>query len=124
MANVLKDWQFVQFTGETLEIARGEQTFSSTYFDDPEKMKQLMAHCREFYERDLTIKILTTAPARAEGTMTPKASSCKLAHDTQSDFPLPVQEVLQVFQGRVEPVPAQDGTDRPMRDPSKREGDK
>jgi DNA polymerase-3 subunit gamma/tau len=124
MANVLKDWQFVQLTGETLEIARGEQSFSSTYFDDPEKMKQLIAHCREFYEQDLTIKILIKDPAHAEEKMPAKASSCKPAHDTQSDFPHPVQEVLQIFQGRVEPVPAQDGTDRPMRVPTKREADK
>jgi DNA polymerase-3 subunit gamma/tau len=124
MANVLKDWQFVQLTGETLEIASGEQSFSSTYFDDPEKLKGLTAYCREFFGRDLTIKILTKGPTQAEGKMPAQASSCKPAHDTPSDLPHPVQEVLQIFQGRVEPLPAQDGADRPMRDPSKREVEK
>jgi DNA polymerase-3 subunit gamma/tau len=124
MANVLRGWEFVQLTGETLEIARGEQSFSSTYFDDPEKLKGLTAYCREFFGQDLTIKISTRGPTQAEGKMPAKASSCKPAHDTQSDFPRPVQEVLQIFQGKVEPLPAQDGADRPMRDPSKREVEK
>jgi hypothetical protein len=124
MANVLRDWEFVQLTGETLDIARGEQSFSSTYFDDPEKLKGLTAYCREFFGQDLTIKISTKGPTQDEGKMPANASSCKPAYDTQSDFPHPVQEVLQIFQGRVEPLPAQDGADRPMRDPSKREVEK
>jgi DNA polymerase-3 subunit gamma/tau len=124
MANVLKDWQFLQITGETLEIARGEQSFSSTYFDDPEKLKGLTAYCREFFGQDLTIKILTKSSAKEEGKMPAEASSCKPAQDAPSDFPHPVQEVLQIFQGKVESLPAEDGAHMPMRDPSKREVEK
>ncbi len=121
---MLKDWQFLQITGETLEIARGEQSFSSTYFDDPEKLNGLTAYCREFFGQDLTIKILTKSSAQDEGKTPAKASSCKPDQDAPSDFPHPVQEVLQIFQGKVESLPAENGAHMPMRDPSKREVEK
>jgi len=124
MANVLKGWQFVQLSGETLEIARGEQSFSSTYFDDPEKLKGLTAYCREFFGSDLTVTILTRGPAQAEEKTSANASSCEPAHDKESDFPHPVQEVLQIFQGRVEPPSHEEVADRPMGGPSKREARK
>jgi DNA polymerase-3 subunit gamma/tau len=124
MANVLKNWHFVQLTEGSLEIASGEQSFSSTYFDDPEKLKGLSAYCREFFGQDLTIKTVAKGTTETEGKMPSKTSSCKPTHETQSDFPHPVQEVLQIFQGRVEPLAAQDGADKPVRDPSKREVEK
>jgi len=40
--SILKEWQVLKLTGETLEIESGNQSFSSKYFDDKERYEQLI----------------------------------------------------------------------------------
>ena len=58
MANVLKDWHLVGVNGDTLEIAAGGNAFSSSYFDDSERLDKLTHLCRDFFEKDYVISIV------------------------------------------------------------------
>jgi hypothetical protein len=100
MANVLKEWRFVRLRGKTLEISRGDNPFSSSYLDEPERLDKFIDHCREFFKRDLIIKIVDNK----KKDKIIKAPEGEEAHDKQkehSDLPQPVQDILQIFQGEI-----------------------
>ena len=101
MANVLKDWHLVSVNGDTLEIAAGGNAFSSSYFDDSERLDKFTRLCRDFFEKDFVIKIVndpvdTRAPEKPLEEK--KGAPEKKKH---SDLPQPVQDVLQIFQGEI-----------------------
>jgi len=101
MANVLKDWHLVGVNGNTLEIAAGGNAFSSSYFDDSERLDKFTRLCRDFFERDFVIKVAKD-PVGAKTSEKPleekKDEPEKKRH---SDLPQPVQDVLQIFQGEI-----------------------
>lgn len=110
MFNVLKDWHFVKLSGNTLEIAKANQSFSSDYFDDKEKSDQLSNYCRDFFKQDIQINIMdngqqTTPPKH---TSEPGSSNQKAAVDT--DLPPPVQEILEMFKGDAKEETAANGS--------------
>jgi DNA polymerase-3 subunit gamma/tau len=53
MANVLKEWDFLDGSGDTLKIQRGKSSFSATYLDDPDRFERFRNACSQFFGRDL-----------------------------------------------------------------------
>ena len=95
MANVLRDWPLLHTSGNTIEIAKGGSPFSSAYLDEPERLQKLVEFCRDFFKRDVQIKI-ALQKAKTEGEHKPSQAETK-----RPDLPPPVQDVLDIFQGTV-----------------------
>ena len=100
MANVLKEWRFLRLKGKTLEIARGDNTFSSSYLDEPERLDKFIDYCREFFKRDLIIKIVDDKK-KDEIINAPEKEEPHYKQKEHSDLPQPVQDILQIFQGEI-----------------------
>ena len=102
MFNVLKDWEFLGLDTKTLEIARSNQSFSASYFDDKDRHEQLSAFCREFFKKDVRVNIVTQNRPQSKKK---KISGSKPRHRPESaghsDLPGPVQDIIQVFQGEI-----------------------
>ncbi len=101
MSNILKDWRLLKLNEESLEIAKGNQAFSSVYFDDDTRKDQLSGYCRDFFNRDIKVEIvvndqlaLQTSHMASEEHPEPKV--VKYANLTA-----PVQDILNIFQGQV-----------------------
>ena len=91
--NILKDWQLIKLTEKIIEIARSSQSFSSTYFDDPERYKQLEGYCRDFFKTDIRVKIVNNNQ--------PKPSKNAASQAKHLELPPPVQEIVHMFQGEI-----------------------
>jgi DNA polymerase-3 subunit gamma/tau len=101
MANVLRDWHFVGANGDTLEIAAGDNAFSSSYFDDSERLDKFTRLCRDFFEKDYKIKVIHN-PVATEASEKPlEENKDGPERKRYSDLPQPVQDVLQIFQGEI-----------------------
>ncbi|MFH1241650.1 MAG: DNA polymerase III subunit gamma/tau [Pseudomonadota bacterium] len=92
LSNILKDWQLVKLSDSAIEIASGNQSFSSSYFDDPERYDQLTRYCREFFKRDMRPKIIVQKRLQPE---------VKRSSNKNSDLPPPIQDILDIFQGEI-----------------------
>ena len=90
MYNVLKEWKLKDFSGDTIEIARGETPFSSVYLDDTENLNRLLDYCREFFKREIRIRITGN-----------KIKADIHKDKSPSDLPGPVRDVIQVFEGQI-----------------------
>jgi DNA polymerase-3 subunit gamma/tau len=102
MANVLKEWQLLKLTDDTLEIGRGHNSFSSGYLDEPERLDKLAGYCREFFKRDLKIKIVDNSQENNKKRDLPAQKPLDLRGEKSSDgLPRPVQDILQIFQGEI-----------------------
>ncbi len=101
MYNVLKGWQCIRLTQKRLEIGNTGQAFSSVFFEDPERRDQLAAYCREFFKRDLTITLVENNRHQEENTPAPKEAAPESAPGDLRDLPPAVQDLLQMFQGRI-----------------------
>jgi DNA polymerase III subunit gamma/tau len=100
MSKVLLEWKFKDFAGSSIELVRGESSFSSVYLDDEERMEKLTAYCREFFGRDVRIRIIGNGPVnKAE----PPRTAAKDESRTRQygDMPQPVQDVLKIFNGEI-----------------------
>jgi DNA polymerase-3 subunit gamma/tau len=101
MANVLRDWHFVGVNGDTLEIASGDNAFSSSYFDDSERLDKFTRLCRDFFQKDYHIKVVN----RPVDTKVPEKPSKEKKDEPEkkrhSDLHPSVQDVLQIFQGEI-----------------------
>ena len=100
MANVLKEWRFLRLKGETLEILRGDNPFSSSYLDEPERLNKFIEYCREFFKRDLKIKIVDDKK-KDERPVPPETEKVNFEKKEHSDLPKTVQDILQIFQGEI-----------------------
>ena len=100
MVNILREWTFQGMEGTTLEIARGDQPFSSTYFDDKDRCDQLTTYCRDYFGKDIQLKIVDKKPGSAEKGAPLKAPA-KPAETEDSELPPPIQELIQTFQGEI-----------------------
>ena len=101
MLEILKDWHFQKLTETTLEIAKGNQSFSSTYFEDPEKLKQLSNYCRDFFKRDIKVRIVGNSPPFSQKEPLNGVKKSRSKAKVPSDLPAPVQDILQMFQGEI-----------------------
>lgn len=98
MSKNLGEWKFKGMSGDTIELIRGESSFSSVYLDDEERMAKLTDYCRDFFKRDVKIRILGDV-SRAETPGRPKKN--EQGARRYSDMPQPVQDVLKVFNGEI-----------------------
>ena len=101
MANVLREWRLLSLTRDTLEIARGNSPFSSSYLDEPERLNKLASYCRKFFKRDLKIKIVDDTKDINAAAVVLEEEKSDLRKKKYSDLPQPVQDILQVFQGEI-----------------------
>ena len=101
MANVLKDWHLVGVNGDTLEIAAGGNAFSSSYFDDTERLDKFTRLCRDFCERDFVIKVVNDPVGTKTSENALEEKKDEPEKKRHSDLPQPVQDVLQIFQGEI-----------------------
>ncbi len=90
MYNVLKEWKLKDFSGDSIEIARGESPFSSVYLDDTENLNRLLGYCREFFKREIRIRMIGN-----------KVKADIHKDNIPSDLPGPVRDVIQVFEGQI-----------------------
>jgi DNA polymerase III subunit gamma/tau len=100
MSKVLGEWKLKDFSGNSIGLLRGESSFSSVYLDDEERMEKLTSYCREFFGRDVKIRI--NGNAVANKTEPPKGSARDESRTRQyGDMPRPVQDVLRIFNGEI-----------------------
>ena len=102
MANMLKEWGLVNFSGSVLELARGNSFLSSAYLDDQERMDRFLDYCRKYFKKEIQVRI--TAPIQGARKTEDKTESKNSPGPLQPDHPeLPsyVQDVVKVFKGEV-----------------------
>ena len=90
MYNILKEWKLKNFSGDTIEISRGEGPFSSVYLDDTENLNRLLGYCREFFRREIKISITGN-----------KVKADIRRDNSPSDLPASVQDVIRLFEGEI-----------------------
>lgn len=100
MSNVLGEWRLKDFTGNNIELIRGESAFSSMYLDDEERMSKLMAYCSEFFGKDLKIKIIGNAPV-SKSEKQARLKKDEARQKQYDEMPGPVQDVLKIFNGEI-----------------------
>ena len=88
-------------TGETLEIESGNQSFSSKYFDDKDRYNQLISYCREFYRKDLQVKIIVNHHAPPHTQKKPQKKVPRREAAKVSKLPQTAQEILNLFDGQI-----------------------
>ncbi|MBN2062792.1 MAG: DNA polymerase III subunit gamma/tau [Deltaproteobacteria bacterium] len=103
MYNILNSWNYKRINGDTLEIERGGNAFTAGYLDDTVRMAKFTQHCREFYKRDIKVKIFGDKPRNGANFKTIKQPDAKgdRGIEVRSDLPRPVQDVLRIFQGEI-----------------------
>jgi len=100
--SILKDWRPLKLTEDALEIEGQTESFSSRYFDDPERYTQLMAHCREFFGREM--KITLSAHGRSSPDPPKQTTEKKAVKGPQREddtLPRTAQDVLNLFDGHM-----------------------
>jgi len=101
MFNVLKDWEFLNLAEKTLEIAKGDQSFSSSFFDDKDRYEQLSFFCRDFFQRDIRIKILSGKNRVPRKKPAPKVTHPETDVAGNTDLTSPVRDILNMFHGEI-----------------------
>ncbi|MBK5100651.1 MAG: DNA polymerase III subunit gamma/tau [Desulfobacteraceae bacterium] len=101
MFNILKDWHLQTLSEKTIEIVKGYQSFSSTYFDDPERYEQLSEYCRDFFHRDIRVKILNNNKPLSPSKLSSKGDDTEPDTKKHTELPQPIQDVLHMFQGEI-----------------------
>jgi DNA polymerase-3 subunit gamma/tau len=101
MANVLKDWHLVGVNGNTIEIAAGGNAFSSSYFDDSERLDKFTRLCRDFFNKDFVIRIINNPVEKKTSDKKLEKKKGEPEKKKHSDLPQSVQDVLQIFQGEI-----------------------
>jgi hypothetical protein len=107
MANILKEWRLLGLTDDVLEISRGASSFSSSYLDEPERLERLADYCREFFGREIKIKIVANDVKDVPEGGQPKEVRPIEAEQNQIETAPPVRNVLEIFEGQIKAkVPA------------------
>jgi DNA polymerase-3 subunit gamma/tau len=109
MANILKEWHFLNLSDDTLELGRGGNSFSTGFFDEPDRKEKLDAYCRDFYNRDIKVKIVQHHREKITKPSLPGKEVPGPEEKNRSPLPSHVQEVLEIFQGEVKGEVSQDG---------------
>jgi len=94
MVNVLRDWPLLHTSGNLIEIGKGGNHFTSAYLDEPERFRKLTEYARDFFKRDVQIKITPQKDQEA-------ADKPPQAEPKRPNLPSPIQDVLDIFQGEV-----------------------
>jgi DNA polymerase III subunit gamma/tau len=100
MSNGLKDWKCRGIAAGSIEILRGETAFSSAYLDDEERIEKLTNYCKDYFKRDLKIKVSgNAAPPRTEQASRTKKEETRARQ--YSEMPKQVQDVMDIFKGEI-----------------------
>jgi len=97
--SVLKEWECRRLEENLLEIRSGTHAFSSAYFDDPQHYDQLMAYGREFFDRDIRIKMIP-GDANTKAPL-PEPRPDKHKPLGNPDLPPTAHQILEMFEGRI-----------------------
>ena len=95
MVNVLRDSPLLHTSGDLIEIGKGGNHFTSAYLDEPERFRKLTEYARDFFKRDVQIKITPQKDQEAAADKPPQAEP------KRPNLPSPIQDVLDIFQGEV-----------------------
>ncbi|MDY7034783.1 MAG: DNA polymerase III subunit gamma/tau [Thermodesulfobacteriota bacterium] len=101
MSNVLKGWSLLNLSADTIELIRGANSFSSAYLDEPERLENLAGYCRDFFKRDIKIKIKDNKKNNSEKANPTEENKSNAGGKSFSDLPPPVQDILHFFQGEI-----------------------
>jgi DNA polymerase-3 subunit gamma/tau len=99
MANVLREFPFLDAKGHTLRIGKGGNAFSAAYLDEPDRYERLTGYCRDYFKRELKIKVVD-APKPKKEKQDPEPAG-KGEKSAAERLPQPVQDVIDVFQGEL-----------------------
>jgi len=99
--SILREWRVLKLTGETLEIESGNQSFSSKYFEDKDRYNQLISYCREFFRKDLQVKIIVNHHAPPHTQKKPQKKVPRREAAKVSKLPQTAQEILNLFDGQI-----------------------
>ncbi len=115
-SRILGDWVFLKLEGKTLVLGRSPHGFSSSYFDDPDKLKELSEYCREFYERDIRLQFREAKNRKtaSQKTLSTDNEKSPAGPDGARDLPPPIQEMIHTFQGEI--VKVHGGADEALPD--------
>ena len=91
----------MEMTDQVLEIARSARSFSSGYFDDPERFNQLLQYCRDFFKRDIKIKIVDNNHSSHKAKETPGNRRPDPEKSKHADLSPPVRDILDIFEGEI-----------------------
>ncbi|MBW1998871.1 MAG: DNA polymerase III subunit gamma/tau [Deltaproteobacteria bacterium] len=102
MANVLKEWRFLSLAEGVLEMSKGRNSFSSSYFEDAERLSKLSAYCKEFFGRDIKIKVVEEgAGDKSTRAFSDPAPRKEEEARKQESLPQHVSDALEIFQGKI-----------------------
>ncbi|MBN1105547.1 MAG: DNA polymerase III subunit gamma/tau [Deltaproteobacteria bacterium] len=118
MANVLKDWRFAGLQGGILRMEKGESSFSSSFLDEPGRLKRLEEYCREFYGRDIRVHFSSGRKNASSGGQPGAAKESARKEKGRTDLPGPVQDILEIFKGEIREEPAVEGSGDRTRSPT------
>ncbi|MDZ7700332.1 MAG: DNA polymerase III subunit gamma/tau [Deltaproteobacteria bacterium] len=97
--SVLKEWECRRLEENVLEIKSGTHAFSSSYFDDPQHYDQLTAYGREFFDRNIRIRMIP-GDSNAKAPL-PEPRPDKHKPLSNPDLPPTVHQVVEMFEGRI-----------------------
>ncbi|MBW2094247.1 MAG: DNA polymerase III subunit gamma/tau [Deltaproteobacteria bacterium] len=101
MSKVLEEWKLLRLSEGSLELKKGDRSFSAAYFDDDEKLEQLRAYCGEFFGPKVRISLLGSPKPADHVKKLPPAKAKENHGGPQKNLPAPVQDILDVFQGEI-----------------------
>lgn len=101
LANVLRQCQVENRGQNTLHITKAGNSFSSAYLDEQENLEKLKGYCRDFFGRDIKIKISDGIPAERESADQRGGETSEIPQQDNGEYPPPVQDILEMFQGKI-----------------------
>jgi len=101
MSKVLGEWQFLSLTGNTLELMKSPKSFSAAYFDDSEKLEQLRAYCKQFFGRDIQVRLVGGKKLPETEKRVSPIQAKKTNKGSKKDLPPPVRDIIDIFQGEI-----------------------
>jgi DNA polymerase-3 subunit gamma/tau len=90
MANILKEWKPSAIYKDRIELSYGKGSFTSSYFDDPDHFKQLVAYAREFFHSNFNIVLVK----RNNSIGVEKGIK-------ENEVPDQVSDILDIFEGKI-----------------------
>ncbi|MBW2205610.1 MAG: DNA polymerase III subunit gamma/tau [Deltaproteobacteria bacterium] len=109
MANVLRQCHMENKGDNTLEITKAGNSFASAYLDEPENIEKLKGFCIDFFGPEIKIKILEGVSQEQEPVKHSDNRPSENFQKNSKEFPRPVQDILEMFQGKIkEETPAGD----------------
>ncbi len=101
MAKVLGQWRFRGIRSDVLHIERARNAFSATYLDDQEHLMRFTELAREFFGKEVKVRISANTDVPAERAKKGESGAIEKKSKSRKDLPRPVQDVLTMFQGEL-----------------------